>query len=396
MNASQESSLHETSVPSVETPKQDLAQEVYKEITSDKELCGEILSKVKWSLSIQKNGEKSGPWNPELAKERISGNLRGMVAEAVSEKIPLSDAETIYSSKNTDLGSYKTVSSQEFSNAPTNRKGDVLSHLLKKSLEEKPLQVFDPNIRDSNNPIVQQFKKERKLNNEPKVSPEEYIKLLKTYMKTQKENYNEDIIRGYTWAMIKGKNGKVDIPAGEWFGSTVIPDRLVVDGNGKLAGILEDKAYPADELAKLFSIIKEKGKQAVFYHGTAADFGKTFRGADDEPYTIGADLDKETTFADIIGALKEGASEKGADNLVVLRFPADMPDNLLNQYGEMISSYGYQNVVIQKLPFSVGELEVIAKEVVKSHWNNLLLQLGKDRNFSDRELNVLREYAGIE
>lgn len=389
MNTSVESSLYETSVPPAETSKKDLAQEVHDEIISDKELCDEILSKVKWSLSIQKNSENKVPWGPEYAKERISGNLRGVVAEAVSEKVALGDAETVYSSADVDMGSYKTISPREFSNAPTNRKGDVLSHLLKRSLEEKPLQVFDPKVRNPNNPIVKQFKEEQMKKNAPRVSSEEYSRLLKEYLNREKEKMNGEIVEGYTWTTVKGKDGSPGYPAGEWFGSTVIPDRLIIDGNGKLAGILEDKAYPADELAKLISLIKKSGKQAMSYRGTAADFGKTYLGADKEPYNVGADLDKETAFADIIGGLKEGTPEKGTDNLVVLRFPADMPDNLLNQYGEMICSCGYQNVVIQKLPFSVSELGVIAKEVVKSQWDNL-------ENFSKRELTVLREWAGIE
>ena len=86
----------------------------------------------------------------------------------------------------------------------------------------------------------------------------------------------------------------------------------------------------------------------------------------------------------------------GADNLVLLRFPNDIPDNLLTQYGEMVVSYGFTNVVIQKLPFSREELEIIAKEVIKSRWSILNFQLLKGNNFANRDLNVLHEYANSE
>jgi hypothetical protein len=318
--------LQESPTPSKETTKEELTQEVYEKIISENGM--KFLSDAK--RSADKNGEKDDSWDAETFRERFSGIMRGMTAEVVSEKTPLADAETVYSSKDANLGAYKTITPQEYSGAPTNRKGDILSYLVDKSLREKPL---------PNSPFVEMFKKERLLANTPKVSQEEYYKQLRKYLKEEKDAVNEEIMKGYTWGpvkgqSVKGKDDKPGYPAGEFYGSTVIPDKLIVNGNGELIGFVEDKAYIADELAKLFTLVEEGKKQTLFYKGTAAECGKTYQHAKEESYTLGADLNKESTFVDILSGFVEHTSEKAVDNIVVLRFPADMPDNLLNRYGE--------------------------------------------------------------
>ena len=106
-------------------------------------------------------------------------------------------------------------------------------------------------------------------------------------------------------------------------------------------------------------------------------------------------VDGEVAFVDILRGLAGLGPERDSHNLVVLRFPGDIPDNLLIQYGEMIVSYGFRNVVIQKLPFSGEKLDIIARELVKAQWSSLISHSSKG-NFSNRELGVLKEYAGIE
>ncbi len=99
-------------------------------------------------------------------------------------------------------------------------------------------------------------------------------------------------------------------------------------------------------------------------------------------------------FVDILRGLAGLGPERDSHNLVILRFPNDIPDNLLKQYGEMIVAYGFRNVVIQKLLFSGEELDVIARELVKTQWSGLISHSSKG-NFSNRELGVLKDYAGI-
>jgi len=379
---------------SSEISKKDLADRVYKDLTANKETCEGILSRVKWSLDFQKRIGNDIPWSPEAIKERISGNLIGFIAETVSEKIPLLDAQTVFNPGKIPLESLKVVSPQEFAGSDSNKKGDVLAHMLRKSFEEKPLKMFDPNIRLKNNPVIGMFKEERRKSGAPQVPSQEYGRQLREYMVRMKEEMEEETIKSYAYGEVKEKDGSVT-PAGEFFGQTAISDGIVIK-EGEPVGIFEVKAYKAEELDKAMLLIRKSGKEATYFKGTAADFGKKYPGADKEQYNIGADIDKEVAFVDILRGLTGKGTDMGADNLVLLRFPNDIPDNLLTQYGEMVVSYGFTNVVIQKLPFSREELEIIAKEVIKSRWSILNFQLLKGNNFANRDLNVLHEYANSE
>ncbi len=377
---------------SSEISKQSLANKVFESLVKDKIVGEEILSKVKWSLGVQKRGRGDViPWDPEAATQRISGNLRGFVAEEVSKLVAFSGAKTVF--KSTDditLENLKIASPQEFSHSHTNKKGDVLGYLLRKSLKEKPLRVFDSSIRMKNNPVVHRFKEERARNKSPNVPSQEYGRQLREYIRTVEGDTNDQIVQGYTYGPVREKDGSTT-PAGEWYKNTVIPDSLIIDGDTPV-GIVEVKAYQTDELGALLSLIRAGGKQAIRYKGTAADFGKTYTGAEKEHFNLGVDLNGEIDFVDIVRGLSGNGEERDVHNLVVLRFPSDIPDNLLVQYGEMISSYGYQNIVIQKLPFSNLELDTIAKEIVKSQWGNLSFQLLEGDNYSNRELSVLEKY----
>jgi len=369
-----------------EISKKNLAQEVY----SDRKLGKEIVEKAKWSLDIQKQNGNKIPWSPEATEEKLSGYLRGLVAEAVSNKISLTSAQNVFTYGDTTLAALKVVSPQEYAGSITNRKGDVLSHILAESFEKKPLRVFDPNIHLNDNLIISQFKLDRLISGAPRVSPQDYAIELRRYMENKKDKMQEEIIKGYAYAPKKG-----DTIAGEWYDSTVIPDGIILDKEGVPAGVLEVKAYsPADELAFLLKKIEEGGKSSTYFEGKASDFGKTYPGANIDNYKMGVELDKETEFVDIIRGVSGKGADRDASNLVLLRFPSDIPDNLLMQYGEKIVSCGYRNVVIQKLPFSGEELNVIAKEIVKHQWGNLDLQLYK-LNFSNREIEVFKNWAGV-
>ena len=378
---------------SPEVSRQDLAEKVLESLVTDKRKCEEILSKVKWSLGVQKKkNETSNSWNSDAISERVEGNLRGFVTETVSENIPLYKAENVFSSGEIPLETLKVVSPQEFAGSFSNKKGDVMSTLLRRSLEDKPLRVFDPEVRVSGNPIISQFKEKRSREKSPQVSSQEYGDQLRRYLKQVEKETIEQIIQGYTYSSVKEKDGSTT-PAGEWYDTTVIPDGIIVN-EGVPVGVVEVKAYQTEELGKLLSLIRASGKNAISYKGTATDFGKNYQGADTEPFSLGVDLNSEVAFVDILRGLADKGKERDTYNLIVLRFPNDIPNNILSQYGEMIVSYGYRNVVIQKLPFSNSELDDMAKEVVRSQWGSLSFQLLRGGNFSDRELNILEQYIG--
>lgn len=82
---------------------------------------------------------------------------------------------------------------------------------------------------------------------------------------------------------------------------------------------------------------------------------------------FGLDLRGEDAFVDILRA-GNGFKERGKDNLVVLRFPADIPDGLLQVVGANADRLGYK-ILIQKLPFTrqeIQDLGVIAA-ITSSH-----------------------------
>lgn len=378
-----------------EISKQDLADQVHKGLIADKVACEEMLARVKWSLDLQNRSGNKITWGPEAIKGRISGNLIGFIAEAVSEKIPLSNAQTVFNPQTIPLEALKVVSPQEFADSTSNAKGDILAYMLRRSFEEKPFKFLDPKVRVKNNPLIDMFKKERRESGASQVSSQEYGIELGKYLVRMKDAMEEEVIEGYAHEKAREKDGSVT-PAGEFIKATVIPDGIVTDKEGYPVGVFEVKAYDAEELGDAMFLIRKRGREATYFKGTAANFGKMYPGADKEQYSIGVDIDKEVAFVDILRGLTGKGTDMGAGNLVLLRFPNDIPDNLLIQYGEMIVSYGFTNVVIQKLPFSREELDIIAREVIKSKWGTLSFQSLRGSNFSERDLEVLRKYAGIE
>ncbi len=373
--------------------KQEFAQKIYTEVLKDEGACEETLSRLKWSLSFSR--VKGIPWNEEASTQRMVGGLRGFFAEYVGDRLPVSMAETVYSSREIPLADLNIISPRDYVESPTNRKGDVLGTALNTSFEEHPMHLFGADPLH-NKILIEKFEEERRKNHAPKVSYEERQRLLQEYLARTEETITREFKEGMVYGEVKEGKGK--FPAGEIFASTVIPDGILVNAEGAGVGVVEVKAYTADELSRLLELTRNSPTGAVQYTGKASDFGRTYAGASMESFTLGADVAKEVAFIDTVRDLI-GGSETGGDNennLIVLRFPADIPNNLLVQYGERIVNYGFPNVVIQKLPLSGPELDIIAKEIVKSRWGAIGMQLLKKQNFADREIKVLAKYVGID
>ena len=163
-----------------------------------------------------------------------------------------------------------------------------------------------------------------------------------------------------------------------------------------MLGSVEVKAYDADELATLIGKIRNnEGSQdsgtRFKVKGTASEFGKKFPGADQVVFNMGFDINKEVGFVDFIRGVSKGDPDLYEQNIVALRFPNDIPDNLLNQLVQLIVDYGYPNVVIQKLPLSTQEIDVISKKLIEDTFSDIWLQI-LPINFSEKEIDLLKKF----
>ncbi|MBW6441388.1 hypothetical protein K0B04_00565 [Patescibacteria group bacterium] len=368
-----------------------LAEKVYRELIDNKDKGGELLSKIKWSLSLQKNPDV--PDSDERRLSKLEGNLRGAVAEEVSNLLGIDNCETVFISGNVSLGKCSILSPHEFVGSEKNTKASVIYTALIKALDLKPIEIFGKDMSDSE--IVSEFKESRK--GKGYLPKEKYGELLRSYLDQKRKEIKggvgvdrkiEEELREDYRSVPRGAPDEYSTLTSEAFNKTVIPDGFLVR-EGSPVGLLEVKAYEPDELATLMQKIKETGKLGTQYRGFASDFGKNYLGADKDKFVMGADFNKETEFVDFIRGVLNGEPNKNEENILVLRFPNDIPDNLLNQFGQMIVDYGYPNVLIQKLPLSNQELTVISKEIVNASYSYILLQLGKDRKFSNKEIDVL-------
>lgn len=374
----------------VPSARQEVAQQVYASLVEGSTLCTDLLGKVKWSCDLS-----GGSQNSERLRDKLSGTIRGFLAEIVSDQINLGSAETVFSAGNVDIDSLRIVTPQEFVGSESGKKGSVLKAALDKSFEDSPLQLVSNALFSRNDPLYQRFIADRKALKAPRVTYEELQRLFQWYVSNMRTTLPEELTQGYVYGPSRDARGN-SVPAGEFFASTVLPDGIVTDTSGNVAGIVEVKAYTADELAKFLQLTAHPTDIKVAYRGTAADFGKTYPGAESDTYVLGADLLHETAFVNIVRDLEGHQRINDEDNLIVLRFPNDVPDNLLYQYGERVVNYGYPNVLIQKLPLSGNELDIIGKEVIKSQWSRLMSPQRSDRSFSKKALEVLAAYAGID
>jgi len=245
------------------------------------------------------------------------------------------------------------------------------------------------------------FKESRK--GKPYLSKEDYNRELRAFIKNIDDNSDvtnpkmEKSLREDYESVRKGLPDGYTTLTSEMYDDTALPDGFIVkEGSSEkpkeLVGIMEVKSYTPDELYGLMNKVKETGKLGIRFEGVASDFGKTYPGADKDKFNLGVDLNKEIEFADFVRGVFDGKPNRYEGNVVVLRFPSDIPDNLLCQYGQMIVDYGYPNVLIQKLPLSNEEINTISKEIVNANYSDICFQLLKKFNFSNKEIAVLDQY----
>ncbi len=402
MNESIPSLVTSGEMPQDQKPELSGESELYKLLAEYRE---EILSTIKWSL-VQQDKLPNVPKSDERVISFIEGNLKGMVAEKLSVLLGFDNVETVFKSDGFpgmgfSLEALETLSPGDYVGS-SNRKADIISTALKNSLEDKPL-GYRKGKDDSE--IVSDFKESRR--GKPYLPKEQYGELLRFYIKTTRKKLsdalskiNEDLLEDYKSPPRNAPLG-YDTFVGEMFRNTVIPDAFIIKKGEKtdLVGLVEVKAYTPDELATLIDKIKKnEGSQESGTRfkvtGTAYEFGKIFPGAEKVKFNMGFDINKEVGFVDFIRGVSKGESNRYEQNIVVLRFPKDIPNNLLSQFGQLIVDYGYPNVVIQKLPFSNQDLIDISRRIVNDTFSDVWLQRLK-MNFSDKEIALLDTYRKI-
>jgi hypothetical protein len=329
----------------------------------------------------------------------LEGNLRGLVAEKVSELVGINEAKNVFVSGDFSIEDCSIISPQELVGSPKDTKASVISTSLIKGLQDKPIEIFGEPLSISEK--IAQFKESRK--GKSYVPKEVYNKLLKSFLEDLDEKSggtNQEIetdLRKDFELVPRGSPPEYSTLTSETYYSTVIPDALIVKADSSktgwdVVGVGEVKAYLADEVYTLMNKIRESGKLGTQYEGVASDFGKTYEGADKDRFTMGVDLNKETEFADFVRGVFLGKPNNYEENIILLRFPNDIPDNLLKQFGQMVVDYGYPKVVIQKIPVSIQEINVISKEIINAAYPDICFQLLNRYNFSDKEISVLDRF----
>ena len=307
--------------------------------------------KLKWMIGFNKTEGEA--WTPEKAEGRIKGYLRALIAERVSSLIEIGQAETVYQSPNMsgDLLSDLSIASLNQITGQYTKEG-ALKFAVSRSLEKSPVKY--PNLLSG--------------------LEERWATLADLVQRTNKE-----IVEGYA------SKDLGDRPSGGiFYEEGVVPDAFAIDLDSNILGLVEVKAYLPREVEIMVTNIRNSERRVPRTH-VSTEIGEM---------DLGVDLDREVKFVDIIRT--NGFSQSVALNekaVIILRFPKDSSDEYLKEYGKIIVDYGFVNVLIQKLPFSSEEITQLSRRCVKSRMPEL--EWGGNRmNFSERELQVLRKFAG--
>jgi hypothetical protein len=323
-----------------------------------------IIPRVKWQKKLydSKNGKENGQDNIAIEKKFV-GLLRGDFAERLSDTLQLPQCDTVFSTDsvlpNLTVDSFKTL----YTNSS---KGGLLRNAVYKSMKEEP----PTGIKRLINQSVRNFNE-------------------------RKGKYNElmqEIREGYAI----GSEGKIveegQTDAGEkvWEGhpgilyeDSVIPDGVLFNDNGELAGFTEVKGYTPEEFdALLKELNKLKAEGALTKPSAKVEIAND---GNNESYNLGAEIFEEIKFIDHLRRVGYGQQELSDNMQVVLRFPNDISDDALKEYGDIIESFHLPHVIIQKLPLSSAQLSEAAK---------IFLQENEERIKKENEDNHTQEING--
>jgi hypothetical protein len=146
--------------------------------------------------------------------------------------------------------------------------------------------------------------------------------------------------------------------------SLTVPDAVVLE-NGKPVGSIETKCWQTEEVAALVQLLEEQKEGETLggiVGGKQIDFARLFEGKspqEREALNLILKLREEVSFV-------EESVGKIEHPLVVLRFPANIPPDEIEDLQEQLVRLGYKNVLIQQILLDADEIELIAKEFMTS------------------------------
>ena len=164
--------------------------------------------------------------------------------------------------------------------------------------------------------------------------------------------------------------------------TSTIPDALV-----DMEGFVEVKALKPDEIVELERVLEG-----------GVSFGGVLDGVVYNPETkgvmfVGANLEGNTYFVDTIRSHLEGYQPLHEDQLVILRFPADAPDEVLIRLAERVVQAGYKRLVVQKLVHTSKELNDMARQYIRDNLDKIRTGDYKGMKLSEDELRIFEELA---
>jgi hypothetical protein len=114
--------------------------------------------------------------------------------------------------------------------------------------------------------------------------------------------------------------------------------------------------------------------------------------------TLGANLEAEFHYIEHNIKGRSGyISEDPLDMFAVLRFPEDIPDDLLIELGQLMEQAHYA-VAIQKIPFTNEEINMLAKAKTAKYLtliqkNTLIFNGGNSRFFTPRDIRIYEKLS---
>ncbi len=297
----------------------------------------DIVSKLHWSLNLNRQLAREGRYvlHSGTLLHSIDGTLRGDLAERLSSILGMEDCETVYSSLGDRHTQLAPVTFEEYFG--TRSKVDVLYRVVKNSFYNNPAH----NLIEL---ISSQIQYPNQLNKEYK-------------------KHVWEIVEGYCTS---GSGG--DATKGLFFSELRKPDGLLVGLTGSVDGLVEIKAYIPEEVSAMID------NHSIEYHGEFKEITADYTydtGKRTVTYELNMYLSKEIAFIDTIRQLGYGLSRLGQDMNILLRFPKDSNYEDLYEYGELLRSLGYKNLIIQRLPLTTVELRKKAKDILRKHWDKI-------------------------
>ncbi len=371
-------SLEESISSEDEVSKDEITAEALdKNLEVDGSTHEEIPEILKWTFNFNKGKEH---YSKKATQTLLNGVVRGIMTERISHLTPLNQAGTI-----------------------DPREGS-LAHLLSELEMVTPQDLTLPTIGVKRNWKSDPWKNPRftarwqkgKKSGLLQGAVYSTVDVPKEIPEKEKSAYVSEVVEGYGGAKPKTKSEESEgAQAGLYYKETTMPDAFITHKDGVLAGVVEVKAYSPQEFALYVAKAKENQSLQVFIE--TEEYNKAL-GVDEEHYGgglhLGFDIEGEQRMLDILRDATTQAAPLEGSVPVVLRVPSDVANENIKKFRELCLDLGYENVAVQKLPYTFEELQEMSKQAIR----NMKEEFTGNRKlqFSKRELGVLGEYAGVD